>query len=596
MQGRWKTAAARLALAAKDAVYPSAIGTDRRLSGAWRMAGPANIDLVMPLVTPDMLVTLGVEGSPPPVPPAALLPAAGSVGTLDMHLSSLARYSDVPTLQVLDGTVLFNNLSAPVSTAVTGMYIADEGLAVFIGSARPSAVSLITLSKPSGRQVQELDVGAARQRALQGSAPPAPNASNDVVVLPPSCDIAYALRYRPLQPTVPHESLDAMMRSASSRRLRSEIADDITPQAAGVERASHMTLLHSSDLPLPRKQAWLVAARHGWDALRQRTWHALQRALVGESGTHVAHGTSGAENFDHEPGAPRARELRAVRPDEVYAGVRRVSMYGKAVSMNCNFTLDVNMTMYIADVAGITGNLEWYSLIAMFAALAMVVLLSFQIVSLGGEASAARVSFAMVAMQGLIDCNLVYLHMQLIAVVPSAWISMITTIFLYGLLFMGLELRYMMAIWKAQHPEVANGGWDAMRRELGKLYLRFYAFALLPMLVLFLVPSLVKPLIFLSYSFWVPQVIHSIANDSRPGLSTSYIVGVSIARLVVPLYFFGCPTSLLYAVNVEATQADALAWADPRPSAWRGGLSAHMSVRVELRHGWSSEVSPSCSA
>ena len=50
-----------------------------------------------------------------------------------------------------------------------------------------------------------------------------------------------------------------------------------------------------------------------------------------------------------------------------------------------------------------------------------------------------------------------------------------------------------------------------------------------------------KPLVFALQAFWVPQIAHVAASDGRQPLHPSYVVGMSLARLAVPLYVWGCP-------------------------------------------------------
>ena len=50
---------------------------------------------------------------------------------------------------------------------------------------------------------------------------------------------------------------------------------------------------------------------------------------------------------------------------------------------------------------------------------------------------------------------------------------------------------------------------------------------------------------FAMYSFWVPQIVSCIKNDARQPLKPVYIIGISVTRLALPLYIYGCPKNLL---------------------------------------------------
>lgn len=50
---------------------------------------------------------------------------------------------------------------------------------------------------------------------------------------------------------------------------------------------------------------------------------------------------------------------------------------------------------------------------------------------------------------------------------------------------------------------------------------------------------------FLLYTFWLPQIVYCVRTDSRQPLRPLYVVGMSAARLALPLYLYGCPSNLL---------------------------------------------------
>ena len=52
-------------------------------------------------------------------------------------------------------------------------------------------------------------------------------------------------------------------------------------------------------------------------------------------------------------------------------------------------------------------------------------------------------------------------------------------------------------------------------------------------------------LVFVAFSFWVPQIIYCAATDARQPLSALYMWGMSLTRLALPLYLLICPHNLL---------------------------------------------------
>ena len=54
-----------------------------------------------------------------------------------------------------------------------------------------------------------------------------------------------------------------------------------------------------------------------------------------------------------------------------------------------------------------------------------------------------------------------------------------------------------------------------------------------------------KLAVFLLFSFWIPQIVLCVRTDCRQPLRPLYVVGMSLARLALPLYLYSCPKNLL---------------------------------------------------
>lgn len=70
--------------------------------------------------------------------------------------------------------------------------------------------------------------------------------------------------------------------------------------------------------------------------------------------------------------------------------------------------------------------------------------------------------------------------------------------------------------------------------------LLFAAFVLL-----YVLDNALYYLIFIAYSFWVPQITRNIINNTIDTLSPGYIIGVSIAKLYTPIYLFTYKSNFL---------------------------------------------------
>lgn len=63
--------------------------------------------------------------------------------------------------------------------------------------------------------------------------------------------------------------------------------------------------------------------------------------------------------------------------------------------------------------------------------------------------------------------------------------------------------------------------------------------------ILYEMQNFLRPVLFILYSFWIPQIISNVIRDTRKPLHPYYIVGMTVTRLAVPLYVFGCPSNFL---------------------------------------------------
>ena len=52
-------------------------------------------------------------------------------------------------------------------------------------------------------------------------------------------------------------------------------------------------------------------------------------------------------------------------------------------------------------------------------------------------------------------------------------------------------------------------------------------------------------MVFPIYSFWIPQILYCVYHEARQPLRPLYVVGMTLTRLALPLYVFGCPHNVL---------------------------------------------------
>ncbi|KAI8327169.1 hypothetical protein EDC96DRAFT_532516 [Choanephora cucurbitarum] len=197
--------------------------------------------------------------------------------------------------------------------------------------------------------------------------------------------------------------------------------------------------------------------------------------------------------------------------------------------------------------------------------------------------SVSNVSYWTIAMQAIMDGYLCLLHLTTGVVVENVFIPFATAAFFTFVLVSIFGMRYLLVVWRIQRPEsirtdpspqqqqqqqapdtqsllpVANvrrpnPNEDANpQREITFLYYRLYAVLLLGLFLFyqsvtrsaFIQNIIIGSLGLLFFSFWIPQIARNVTRGCRHPLSYRYIIVMSITRLSVPLYFYGCPENLI---------------------------------------------------
>ncbi|RAL45312.1 hypothetical protein DM860_014722 [Cuscuta australis] len=186
-----------------------------------------------------------------------------------------------------------------------------------------------------------------------------------------------------------------------------------------------------------------------------------------------------------------------------------------------------------------------YTLMVTFISFLQVLLLIRQMEHSNTQSGAAKVSILMIGQQAIMDAYLCLLHLTAGILVESLFNAFATAAFFKFVVFSIFEMRYLLAIWKASRPMNNGEGWEAMRRELSVLYSRFYGILLGGILFMYEFHKFLRTILLLLHSFWIPQILTNVIRDSRKPLHPHYILGMTITRLAIPLYIFGCPHNFM---------------------------------------------------
>lgn len=186
-----------------------------------------------------------------------------------------------------------------------------------------------------------------------------------------------------------------------------------------------------------------------------------------------------------------------------------------------------------------------YTLMVTFISFLQVLLLIRQMEHSNTQSGAAKVSLLMIGHQAIMDAYLCLLHLTAGILVESLFNAFATAAFFKFVVFSIFEMRYLLAIWKANRPTNNGENWEAMRRELSVLYSRFYGILLGGILIMYEFHKFLRFILLILHSFWIPQIITNVIRDSRKPLHPHYIIGITITRIAIPLYVFGCPHNFM---------------------------------------------------
>uniref|UniRef100_A0A7S0HZX6 RING-type E3 ubiquitin transferase n=1 Tax=Hanusia phi TaxID=3032 RepID=A0A7S0HZX6_9CRYP len=235
-----------------------------------------------------------------------------------------------------------------------------------------------------------------------------------------------------------------------------------------------------------------------------------------------------------------------------------IILYGNITSANCGINMTMNATSMNFEVY--YSKAMHYTLMVTAASFMQVLLLVRQIEYSNSRTSAIKVSLLTIGQQAIMDSYLCLMHLTTGIVVEALFNAFATAAFFKFMIFSIFEMRYLLIIWKARRPHGFQEGWNSMRRELSMLYSRFYGCLLAGIVLIYQMQRYTGALVLLIYSFWVPQIVHSIHHDHRKPLLLRYIIGISCTRLLIPLYAFACPYNFLHSEPNYTLAFSLVAW------------------------------------
>eukprot|EP00934_Nitzschia_sp_Nitz4_P006014 Nitzschia sp. Nitz4//scaffold124_size66437//25636//38731//NITZ4_006111-RA/size66437-processed-gene-0.6-mRNA-1//1//CDS//3329534552//6004//frame0 len=220
---------------------------------------------------------------------------------------------------------------------------------------------------------------------------------------------------------------------------------------------------------------------------------------------------------------------------------------GTIVSHNCNFSATIDTAAVRVDWKVTTGKATMYSAVMMVACLAQIVILLRQLLHSRSQSAATRMSLLCIGWQTVLDAILCFIHVLFSLTMPPLFAPCACIAFFKFLIFCVIEMKYMTIIVQSRHSNTPGNTAESLRRKIATLHLRFY-FGLVGaiMLGVYLWEWGLEILyMMLLYSFWVPQIVSNVITLAKHPLHRHYLYGMSISRLVAPLYAFGVSGNFL---------------------------------------------------
>ncbi|KAM9963000.1 hypothetical protein ACTFIW_006221 [Dictyostelium discoideum] len=167
----------------------------------------------------------------------------------------------------------------------------------------------------------------------------------------------------------------------------------------------------------------------------------------------------------------------------------------------------------------------------------------------GTQTSAARVSIYTIGIQTIMDAYLCLIHLSAGVIMDYLFNAFATASFFQFVTFALFEMRYLLIILKARSPSAFADGWESLRRQISIFYLRFYSCLFGGFVLLYYFSNFFHFFLFLLFSYWVPQIYTNAKTSVRKPFLWKYVIGISITRLTIPLYFYACPKNIFVQPN-----------------------------------------------
>ena len=236
-------------------------------------------------------------------------------------------------------------------------------------------------------------------------------------------------------------------------------------------------------------------------------------------------------------------------------GLPATRLAAELLSAECGLALGFDVQLIQQEM--LVEKAKTAAMLAAAMALAMTSLTARLIEGAASPAALSRISFACLCHQSLLDSCACLLHLTAGLMADQLFASYAGTALCFFALFSLLEMRLLAAIWRARQPNALSADWRGTTRAL---HTRFYASMLAAVLLVWLLRAWTVTLVLSLHSFWVWQIVHTTVSDASRPLTLRYVLGMSCARLPMPLYFLACPRNWARVDTQPVAAAALMAW------------------------------------
>jgi hypothetical protein len=189
-------------------------------------------------------------------------------------------------------------------------------------------------------------------------------------------------------------------------------------------------------------------------------------------------------------------------------GKNSAHMHGMISSTECLQVLNLSTSVLYIQFEKLESKAANYGSLTFMVEIYQSILIILQMKNTASNAGYSKISLLCMSGQAVLDAIICVAHLLICAAVPSVfffhfiWISISSLV-----LFSVFEMKIAINILQARH---ATDDWAALRNRMTSFQSKFYFTLFAIMILIFILQSHPAIILFILYSFWVPQIIHSV--------------------------------------------------------------------------------------